>query len=79
MWPLLLCIGVVSGAGTMTPMTLINDWQGRLQGEFNIQVPEETIGWEVIITFTKPVTKMDVSSHMSHETFHLELHLELHL
>ena len=60
MWPLLLCLGVASGAGNLTTMTLINDWTGRLQGEFNIQIPEESVGWEVVIRFSEPVTKMDV-------------------
>ena len=61
MWPLLLCIGLTSEAGQMTTMSIINDWTGRFQGEFIIAIPEETVGWEVIITFSKPVTKMDVS------------------
>ncbi|XP_050412030.1 endoglucanase A [Patella vulgata] len=37
-------------------MTGVQDWTGKFQGEFNIPFTEHVDGWEMIITFSVPVT-----------------------
>ena len=45
-------------AGTMS---VIHDWGQRFEGEIDFPVNENVEGWMANITFSAPVTKMDVS------------------
>ncbi|KAL4220777.1 hypothetical protein ACF0H5_019045 [Mactra antiquata] len=35
------------------------NWDGRFQGRLSIPITETTNGWEVILTFSEPISKMD--------------------
>ena len=45
-------------AGTLS---VIHDWGQRFEGQIDFPVKEDVEGWMANITFSAPVTKMDVS------------------
>lgn len=53
----LLLIYVVGYSwSSSVPLQSVNDWGGRFQGSFMIPIKEQTDGWEVVVTFSEPVT-----------------------
>lgn len=48
------------GLCSSVPLQGVNDWGGRFQGSFMIPIKEQTDGWEVVVTFSEPVTGFSV-------------------
>lgn len=51
-----LCLTYVSSECNQ----ITNAWNKGANGEFSIEVPEDTKGWEVTVTFDRPVKKLRV-------------------
>ncbi|CAL1533203.1 unnamed protein product [Lymnaea stagnalis] len=49
-----------TGEGYKAAMKVNADWGNRFDAEFDFQVTENIMGWMVNITFSKPVTQMDI-------------------
>ncbi|XP_069111328.1 endoglucanase E-4-like [Argopecten irradians] len=50
---------LVTGEGALVvPMTNVNDWGGKFEGDFVFSITEEIDGWEALLRFDAPVTGM---------------------
>ncbi|XP_005111869.2 endoglucanase 4 [Aplysia californica] len=49
-----------TGNGTQGMLTVNQDWDNRFDGQMEFPVDEDIMGWMINLTFTKPVSKMDV-------------------
>ena len=50
-----------TGEGVAGTLSVIHDWGQRFEGQIDFPVKEDVEGWMANITFSAPVTKMDVS------------------
>ena len=50
-----------TGEGVAGTLSVIHDWGQRFEGQIDFPVKDDVEGWMANITFSAPVTKMDVS------------------